>query len=188
MHCILIVLNAQGQDTRLRQQVDQRAVQVSPRQHSTASRVVKPTAPRFDFAGLDLLLGYHLRRAQGAVHRDYLAALGELKLTQKHTAVMWLVIGNPGVAQGVIGSALAMDRATMMVLVNRLEARGLLQRRRSSLDARRRELHATSSGVRFMKKVRDRIERHEARMRRMFNRTELCTLERLLKRLQGLKE
>jgi len=141
---------------------------------------------RFDFAGLDALLGYHLRRAQGAVHRDYLATLDELKLTQKQTAVMWLVIGNPGVAQGVIGSALAMDRATMMVLVNRLEKRGLLQRRRSSVDARRRELHATAAGRRVMDQVRKRIALHEARMKRLFSAAEMRTLGRLLQRLQGL--
>ena len=106
------------------------------------------------FAGLDRLFGYRLRRAQGAVHRDYLATLAELKLTQKQTAVMWLVMANPGVAQGAIGGVLGMDRATIMALVNRLEARGLLQRRHSTVDARRRELHATAAGLRLMEQVR----------------------------------
>jgi len=159
---------------------------VSRRHDSARADVVEQTSARFDFAGLDLLLGYHLRRAQGAVHRDYLATLGDLKLTQKHTAVMWLVIGNPGVAQGIIGTALSIDRATMMVLVNRLEARGLLQRRRSPLDARRRELHATAAGVRLMEQVRERISQHEARMKRLFSGAEMRTLERLLRRLQKL--
>jgi DNA-binding MarR family transcriptional regulator len=143
-------------------------------------------SPQLDLAGLDQLVGYHLRRAQGAVHRDYLATLGELKLTQKQTAVMWLVIGNPGVAQGAIGGALEMDRATMMVLVDRLEGRGLLQRRRSALDARRRELHATPAGMRLMGKVRTRIAVHESRMKRLFSSTEVRTLQRLLLRLQQL--
>jgi DNA-binding MarR family transcriptional regulator len=154
------------------------------RDTTTASK--SPAGSRFDFAGLDSLLGYHLRRAQGAVYRDYLGTLDDLKLTQKQTGVMWLVIGNPGVAQGVIGSALAMDRATMMVLVNRLEKRGLLQRRRSAVDARRRELHATPAGVRLMVQVRERIARHEARMKRLFSTAEMRTLERLLQRLQKL--
>lgn len=145
-----------------------------------------PATPRFNLAGLDSLLGYHLRRAQGAVYRDYLATLDDLKLTQKQTGVMWLVIGNPGVAQGVIGSALAMDRATMMVLVNRLEKRGLLQRQRSTVDARRRELHATPAGMRLMVQVRKRIALHEARMKRLFSTAEIRTLERLLQRLQKL--
>jgi DNA-binding MarR family transcriptional regulator len=139
------------------------------------------------FIGLDQLLGYRLRRAQGAVHRDYLATLDELKLTQKQTAVMWLVMGNPGVAQGAIGNALGMDRATMMVLVDRLEVRGLLQRRQSTVDARRRELHVTPAGSKLMEQVRARIARHEARMKRMFTPVELRTLERLLGRLQQLE-
>lgn len=159
---------------------------VARRADAAKADAAKSASRRFDFAGLDLLLGYHLRRAQGVAHRDYIATLGELKLTQKHTAVMWLVIGNPGVAQGVIGSALAMDRATMMVLVNRLESRGLLQRRRSPEDARRRELHATPAGVRLMDQVRERIAVHEARMKRLFSAAELRTLERLLQRLQNL--
>lgn len=144
------------------------------------------TPSGIQFAGLDLLLGYQLRRAQGAVHRDYLAAVGELKLTQKQTAVLWLVSGNPGVSQGTIGTALGMDRATMMELVNRLEGRGLLLRRRSSIDARRRELHLTRSGARLLEQVRARVASHEERMKRQFSAAELRTLEGLLGRLQEL--
>ena len=155
---------------------------------SIVRKVVDDSAPAtIGFAGLDKLFGYRLRRAQGAVHRDYLATLAELKLTQKQTAVMWLVMANPGVAQGAIGGVLGMDRATMMALVNRLEARGLLQRRHSTFDARRRELHATAAGLRLMEQVRARIGQHEERMKRMFSTAELRTLERLLKRLQDLE-
>src|SRR5688572_2234943 len=108
-----------------------------------ASRRIVKSAPEevaesivvLDFSGLDQLLGYRLRRAQGAVHRHYLAMLDGLKLTQKQAAVLWLVMSNPGVAQGAIGSALGMDRATMMVLVNRLEDKGLVRRLRSRVDA-----------------------------------------------------
>ncbi len=139
-----------------------------------------------DLDGLDQLLGYHLRRAQVAAHRDFIAAMGDLVLTQKQTGVMWLVQSNPGAAQGAIGAELGMDRATMKELVDRLEARGLLQRRRSGVDARRRDLHATPAGKRLMERARVRIARHEARMKRLFSEDELFLLERLLQRLQAL--
>lgn len=139
-----------------------------------------------EFAGLNQLLGYHLRRAQGAAHRDYLAHVGELKLTQKQTAVMWLVQGNPGVAQGEIGAALEMDRATTMAVVDRLEARGLLRRSRSRTDGRRRELHVTAAGDRHLAAVRERIAAHERRMKGLFTASELRTLAALLGRLQQL--
>lgn len=145
-----------------------------------------PSALRFN--GLDELLGYRLRRAQGAAHRDYLATLGKLRLTQKQTAVLWLVDANPGVAQGAVGAALGMDRATMMVLVNRMQARGLIQRARSHVDGRRRELRITPAGARLLAKVRARIDRHEARMKKLFTAQELDTLRHLLARLQRLEE
>lgn len=144
------------------------------------------TTPVIDFSGLDALLGYRLRRAQSAVHRDYNVMFEELKLTQKQTGVMWLVVGNPGVAQGNIGAALGMDRATMMVLVDRLEARGLLKRVRSRRDARQRELFATPAGERLMKKVRSLTERHEKRLKLLFTAAELQLLENVLHRLQSL--
>lgn len=139
-----------------------------------------------EFAGLDKLLGYDLRRAQGAVHRAYLVALGELKLTQKHTAVLWLVEANPGVSQGSIGSALEMDRATMMVLVDRLESRELLRRVRSKEDGRRRELHLTNAGQRMLRGVRERVTRHERQIKGLYSSIELQQLQHLLQRLQNM--
>lgn len=139
-----------------------------------------------DFAGLNDLIGYRLRRAQSAVHRDYNVMFDELKITQKQTGVMWLVVSNPGVAQGNIGAALGMDRATMMVIVDRLEARGLLKRIRSRKDARQRELFATPEGQRLMKKVHSLTERHEKRLKQLFTAAELQILEHLLQRLQAL--
>lgn len=147
-----------------------------------------PTDPdRLDFAGLDRLFGYALRRAQGAVHRAYMAALGDIRLTQKQTAVMWLIESNPGVSQGAIGVELDVDRATMMTLVNRLEKRGLLRRRASSADRRRLELYATAAGRRLMKRARARIAAHEKQVRSHFTAAEQRTLTGLLQRLQSLE-
>mgnify|MGYP001254203441 FL=1 len=69
-----------------------------------ATRPIDPEpSSGIDFSGLDTLLGYRLRRAQSAVHRDYNAMFEELKITQKQTGVMWLVVSNPGLAQGSVG-------------------------------------------------------------------------------------
>src|SRR5215216_6080699 len=81
-------------------------------------KVVEPSeeleVPELLFQELDTLLGYRLRRAQGAMHRDFMAALADLGLTQKQAATMWLVNANPGASQVSIAAALGMDRATMM--------------------------------------------------------------------------
>src|SRR5215471_19221744 len=90
--------------------------------------------PKLMFEELDGLLGYRLRRAQGAMHRDYIASVEGLALTQKQTATLWLVSANPGVSQVSVAAALGMDRATMMSITDRLEERGLVIRKRSSVD------------------------------------------------------
>src|SRR5678810_1426474 len=87
--------------------------------------------PELMFEELDGLLGYRLRRAQGAMHRDYMATVAGLELTQKQTATLWLINANPGVAQVSVAAALGMDRATMMAVTDRLEDRGFLIRKRS---------------------------------------------------------
>ena len=68
---------------------------------TAAKSIDATTAAALHFSGLDELIGYRLRRAQSAVHRDYNAMFEELKLTQKQTGVMWLVVSNPGLAQGI---------------------------------------------------------------------------------------
>ena len=128
------------------------------------------------FRELDGLLGYRLRRAQGAMHRDYMAAIAGLKLTQKQTATLWLIDTNPGVSQVAVAAALGMDRATMMAVTNRLQARGLVLRRQSTSDRRRQELYLTAAGVKALHKAKARIIEHENRFKSLFEPAELAAL------------
>ena len=145
-----------------------------------------PDGPDLMFEQLDGLLGYRLRRAQGAMHRDYMASVTGLDLTQKQTATLWLINGNPGVSQVSIAAALAMDRATMMAVVDRLEARGLVIRKRSSVDRRRQELYATPAGQTMLRKLKTRIEEHEVKFKALFKPAELAALLAALQKFQDL--
>src|SRR5690348_10785770 len=126
------------------------------------------------FAELDGLLGYLLRRAQGAMHRDFMAAVAEFALTQKQAATMWLIQANPGVSQVEVAASLGMDRATMMSVTDRLEDRGFVIRKRSTIDRRRQELYLTPSGQSTLRKCKARIAEHEEKFRAMFTATELA--------------
>jgi DNA-binding MarR family transcriptional regulator len=77
-----------------------------------------------------------------------------------------------------------MDRATMMALVDRLEGRGFVLRKRSKSDRRRQELYATPAGQSMLRKVRARIAKHEARFKSLFTPEELTALLAALKRFQ----
>jgi DNA-binding MarR family transcriptional regulator len=140
--------------------------------------------PGLMFEELDGLLGYRLRRAQGAMHRDFMAAVASLDLTQKQAATLWLINGNPGVAQVAVASALGMDRATMMAIVDRMEQRRLVIRQRSSTDRRRQELYLTPAGQNALRKAKARIAKHEERFKALFTAAELESLLSALQRLQ----
>ena len=138
------------------------------------------------FEELDGLLGYRLRRAQGAMHRDYMATVADLELTQKQTATLWLINANPGVSQVSVAAALGMDRATMMSITDRLEERTLVIRKRSTVDRRRQELYLTPAGITRLRKVKARIKEHEARVKARFKPAELTALLAALQKFQDL--
>jgi MarR family transcriptional regulator, organic hydroperoxide resistance regulator len=140
------------------------------------------------FQELDGLLGYRLRRAQGAMHRDYMDAVADLNLTQKQTATLWLIGANPGVSQVTVAAALGMDRATMMAIIDKLEDRTLVLRKRSSTDRRRQELLLTPAGQRKLKTVKARIAEHEARFTARFKPAELAALLGALQKIRGMTE
>jgi DNA-binding MarR family transcriptional regulator len=145
------------------------------------------SGPELMFEELDSLLGYHLRRAQGAMHRHYMGVVAELNLTQKQTATLWLIGANPGVSQVEVAGSLGMDRATMMQLTDRLEEREILVRKRSSVDRRRQELYLTPAGTRLLKKVKTRIAEHEKQFKSLFTRTELDALVAALRKFQSVE-
>jgi DNA-binding MarR family transcriptional regulator len=138
------------------------------------------------FAELDGLLGYLLRRAQGAMHRDFMAAVASFELTQKQAATLWLIQANAGVSQAEVAAALGMDRATMMAIVDRLEDRGFVIRKRSSVDRRRQDLYLTPAGQAILKKCKARIAEHDERFRALFSPSELTALLDALKKFQNI--
>jgi DNA-binding MarR family transcriptional regulator len=140
--------------------------------------------PQIDPGRLWGLLGFHLRLAQVTMQRGFTEALAGLDLTQKQCATLELIAANPGVSQVAIASRLRNDRATMMALIDRLEARGLVARRRSEADRRRQELSLTPEGEALLARAMHAVEAHERRFSARFTEAELGTLIELLGRVR----
>lgn len=144
-----------------------------------------PESPSLDLGGLPDLLGFQLRMAHVAMHRDFVAAMTDLGLTQKQFATLRLIIANPGVSQADLAAILGTDRATMMALVDRLDHRELVERRRSTTDRRRQELYLTAAGKSFMAKAERVLDGHERRFTSMFSEKELRAFIAALARMHG---
>jgi len=140
-------------------------------------------AGKLDLDGLPDLLGFHLRLAHVAMYRDFANALAELELTQKQCATLQLIGSNPGVSQVDLAATLGTDRATMMAMIDRLEQRGLVVRRRSAADRRRQELNLTEDGERTLERTKRAIAKHERRFTSRFTADELKALFNALSRI-----
>jgi DNA-binding MarR family transcriptional regulator len=136
-----------------------------------------------DMGGLGKYLGVHVRLANIAIYRDFSVSLADLDITQMQLAVLVLIEANVGISQVDIAAALGTDRATMMAMVDRLEARDLLRRERSSADRRRQHLYLTPAGAEMLTTALARVGDHEARLTSGFSPEEVATLVQGLRRI-----
>ena len=126
------------------------------------------------------LLGYRLRLAQQAVFRDYAASVGEV--SPGRVGILLLVEANPGVTQSRLARAVHLDRSTMVGVIDRLEERALIERRRGE-DRRTNGLWLTRAGRSLLSRMKERIEQHERRVAARLTPAERGQLVLLLEKL-----
>jgi DNA-binding MarR family transcriptional regulator len=141
---------------------------------------LKPSRPPLRQGVLPNLLGYRLRVAQQTVFRDFSESVGEL--SPGRAGMLLLIEANPGVPQGRLAEAVRLDRSTMVGVVDALEERGLIERRRG-IDRRTNGLWLTRAGRTFAARLRQRIERHENRVAGRLTAAERSQLLALLEKL-----
>jgi DNA-binding MarR family transcriptional regulator len=149
------------------------------------NRAPSETDPDHDIGELENILGFHIRLAYGAVYRHFSETFNDLDLTQKQVSILWLIDDHPEIAQADIGRRLQIDRATVMAIVNRLQARGYVERGRSTSDKRRQTLHMTPLGHEVLVGARECILEHERWLKGRFTQQEIATLIEMLRRIHG---
>jgi len=136
-----------------------------------------------DIGEIRNIVGFHIRLAHGAVYRHFTETFADLDLTQKQVSALWLIDDHPDVAQTGLAQRMRMDRATTMAIVNRLESKGYLVRRRSRSDGRKQALNLTQSGRRALASAKRAIQQHEEWLKSRFNEKEVAKLIELLTRI-----
>lgn len=136
-----------------------------------------------DIGEINDILGFHIRLAHGAVYRHFMETFADLDMTQKQVSVLWLVDDQPGIAQTDLAQRLRMDRATVMAIVNRLEARQFLTRGKSPNDGRKQTLDLLPAGVAVLARAKHAIRAHEQWLKARFTDAEVTMLIELLARI-----
>jgi len=134
------------------------------------------------------LAGYNLKRAYMAVHVDFRATLEPLGLTQRSFSVLSLVVGNPGISQSDMSRALGIERSGTVVIVDELETRDLIERRKLVTDRRAYALQATEAGEAHYARALKAVREHEDRAFAGLSAAEMQTLCALLGRVHVVTE
>lgn len=110
------------------------------------------------------LIGYALRRAQGAVYADLHDSLSEIDLRPVEYTLLLMVAENPGASQSGVCEALGIQKANCVPTMSELERRGLILRKKSTSDARSYELHITAKGKRILQRAGEVQASHERKL------------------------
>jgi DNA-binding MarR family transcriptional regulator len=127
-------------------------------------------------------IGFLLARG----HIDCVAMAGEVLepgLTGKHFGCMATIANEGPLSQQTLGDRLRVDRTTIVALVDELERRGLVARRRNPEDRRAYALEATGEGRRWVKRTSAALARAESALLEGLEPDEREELIRLLQKL-----
>jgi DNA-binding MarR family transcriptional regulator len=135
---------------------------------------------------LEGYVGFMLRRIQTAVFSEFIASLNELDLRPAQYTLLEVIDANPGLRQSDAATALGIQKANFVTLVQELERRSLIERRRSTADRRSYSLHLQPRGRRLLEAARDRHDAQESRLGALLGPQDRERLLKLLNRLADM--
>jgi DNA-binding MarR family transcriptional regulator len=133
-------------------------------------------APVTEFVGQ---LFFRLWRASHVRATDVLETVG---LTPALFGLLNVIGAREGAIQQELGSAMGIDRSTMVSLIDQLESAGIAKRRPSPTDRRAREIVITPKGRRLLERARRLILDTEEEVLAGLSAGERDDLVRLLRR------
>jgi DNA-binding MarR family transcriptional regulator len=98
-----------------------------------------------------------VRRLQQICLSMIAEALADARLVQLEYALLVFVDDVPGISQQTLSEALGIDRNNVSLIVDKLEARGLLKRSVNGADRRARELYITPQGKKLWQRCQMKV-------------------------------
>lgn len=107
-------------------------------------------SPAPSSVSIDEQPGYFIRRLHQISVGVFLQELAELGITPVQYAALQSVANQPGTDQRTLARSIALDASTTGGVLDRLEQRGVLERRTAPTDRRARQLWLTPAGEKLL--------------------------------------
>lgn len=142
---------------------------------------MKTNAVKTPPAGLDELPGHYIRRLQQIAVAVFLQETEAHGLTPVQFAALHTVGHMPGIDQRTLAGRVGLDTSTVAGVIDRLEARGLIERQASPADRRVRLLALTREGSKALQAVEPDMLKAQERILAPLRKAERAEFMRMLR-------
>ena len=130
--------------------------------------------------------GYLFRRMQQIAVAIFVEECKAYDLTPVQYAALVAIRTHPGIDATRLSAVIAFDRSTLGSVIERLEAKQLIERKPSRDDRRGKLLYLTKPGVALLSDIMPSVDRAQARMLQPLKPADRRTLMALLTQLVNL--
>lgn len=136
-----------------------------------------------DYGPLATWVGFNLRMAQAAAFQAFARLAKDVGSRPGRFATLMLIGRNPGISQTALSRANGRDKSTLTPVLNDLERRGLIRRRRTRADQRVYRLTLTPAGRRLLRRLVACARKHERNLDRIIGKSEQAAFVATLRRI-----
>jgi MarR family transcriptional regulator, lower aerobic nicotinate degradation pathway regulator len=130
--------------------------------------------------------GYLFRRMQQIAVSIFVEECRAYELTPVQYAALIAIHTHPGIDATRLSAVIAFDRSTLGNVIERLETKGLIERKSDSEDKRVKLLIITKQGASLLREIMPSVDRAQARMLQPLKPSDRKTLMTLLAQLVDL--
>jgi DNA-binding MarR family transcriptional regulator len=130
--------------------------------------------------------GYLFRRMQQIAVALFVEECRAFDLTPVQYAALVAIHTHPGIDATRLSAVIAFDRSTLGNVIERLEAKKLIERKPSGGDKRVKLLYLTKAGATVLRDIKPSVDRAQARMLQPLKAADRTTLLALLTQLVDL--
>jgi len=130
--------------------------------------------------------GYLFRRMQQIAVAIFMEECKALDLTPVQYAALVAIQTHPGIDATRLSAVIAFDRSTLGSVIERIESKGLIERKASPDDKRVKLLYLTRTGAAQLREIVPAVDRAQARMLQPLKAADRKTLMALLSQLVDL--
>ncbi len=148
-------------------------------------RAAKPAAKRASLTAgsVDKSVSYKLRLAQIAAFQAFEGRLRGYGLAPRYLGLLAIIEANPDQRQGQLADAVRLHRSTIVPIIDKLEAEGLIERRPSPNDRRSNAIRLTRHGSKCVRELQRLAWAEEKRITGWMKRGEKAQLLEVLDRI-----